>query len=112
MNYDYQNDSILEKVKEIIIKAVSPRKIILFGSRARGEANEYSDYDILVIKDDVENERHITRKINYELLNEDIDTGIDILATSTEKWDRNKDNIAYIYKSINSEGIILYERRL
>ena len=27
-----------------------PEMIILFGSRARGEANKYSDYDVIVIE--------------------------------------------------------------
>ena len=104
-----QQDQTLNKIREIIIKTVSPNKIILFGSRARGEAKPESDYDILIIKDNLRNERIITRKINYELLNENIDTEIDLIATSTDKWNKNSDDISYIYKDINSEGIVLYE---
>ena len=33
-----------------ILKSYDPERIILFGSRARGEADEYSDYDLMVIK--------------------------------------------------------------
>jgi len=33
-----------------ILKAYDPERIILFGSRARGEADEHSDYDLMVIK--------------------------------------------------------------
>jgi len=36
----------LEKAMEIIIRSVDPDKIILFGSRARGDHNKESDYDI------------------------------------------------------------------
>jgi predicted nucleotidyltransferase len=32
-----------------ILKVVRPQKIILFGSRARGDSNPHSDYDILVV---------------------------------------------------------------
>jgi len=106
--YNHQ-DLTLNKIKNIIVKTVSPNKIILFGSRARGEAKSNSDYDILVIKDNLLNERVLTRKINYELLNENIDTEIDVIATSTEKWNKNSSDISYIYKSIITEGIILYE---
>ena len=104
-----QKDQTLNKIKDIIVRTVSPDKVILFGSRARGESKSDSDYDILVIKDKLRNERVLTRKINYELLNENIDTEIDIIATSTEKWNKNSDDISYIYKNIISEGIILYE---
>ena len=68
-----QQDQTLNKIKDIIVKTVSPNKVILFGSRARGEAKSDSDYDILVIKDNLTNERVLTRKINYELISEDID---------------------------------------
>ena len=32
-----------------IVEKLNPEKIILFGSHARGDANEYSDLDILVV---------------------------------------------------------------
>ena len=91
-----QQDQTLKKIKEIIIRIASPNKIILFGSRARGEAKIDSDYDILIIKDNLGNERILTRKINYELFNEHIDQEVDVIATSTEKWNNNYNNIAYI----------------
>lgn len=39
-------------LREIIelLKGYEPERIILFGSQARGEADEYSDYDLIVIK--------------------------------------------------------------
>lgn len=43
-----------QKIKEItdkIVKEYQPEKIILFGSWAWGEPHEYSDLDLLVIKD-------------------------------------------------------------
>ena len=61
MAYDYEQDPILKKIQTAIVKAVAPSKIVLFGSRARGDASDRSDYDILVIKDQVKNEREITR---------------------------------------------------
>lgn len=39
----------LDEIKEKIVKAVSPEKIILFGSYATAEATEDSDVDLLVI---------------------------------------------------------------
>lgn len=103
------HDQTLDKITEIIIRTVSPDQIILFGSRARGESRPDSDYDILVIKKNIENERIITRQINYELFNQNINSEVDVIATSTEKWLKNSKNISYIYKDIETEGIILYE---
>ena len=39
----------LERAIEIIVKVADPDQIILFGSRARGDAKQDSDYDICVI---------------------------------------------------------------
>jgi len=108
MKYNIENDLTLKKILRIIINTVSPQKIILFGSRAHGEIVENSDYDILVIKDDIENERTVTKQINYELFKENIDKEVDILATTTKKWNRNINKIGLIYKQIHSEGIVLY----
>jgi predicted nucleotidyltransferase len=33
-----------------LLQSYEPERIILFGSRARGDADEYSDYDVIVIK--------------------------------------------------------------
>ena len=41
----------INRIKEIIVENYHPDKIILFGSCARGDADEQSDIDILVISD-------------------------------------------------------------
>ena len=45
-----EGDLIAEIVRRIV-DAAQPEKIILFGSRARGEARPNSDFDVLVIKE-------------------------------------------------------------
>lgn len=43
------DDPILQEIVRRIVAAVDPDKIILFGSRARGDARPDSDYDILIL---------------------------------------------------------------
>jgi len=39
------------KIKNILIKEYGPiKRIVLFGSRARGKSDEYSDWDLAIIK--------------------------------------------------------------
>jgi len=45
------NDSIINQMTECIVKEVSPVRIILFGSSARGQLHEGSDIDLLVIEE-------------------------------------------------------------
>lgn len=48
------NEKIIRAV-ERIIKGYSPRKIIMFGSCARGDYHEGSDLDLIIIKDTQDN---------------------------------------------------------
>jgi len=41
----------LEAIRDAIVKATSPKRIILFGSHARGTPRQASDWDLLVIVD-------------------------------------------------------------
>jgi uncharacterized protein len=43
--------ALLNRCRQAIRRAVSDADVILYGSRARGNAREYSDYDILVLVD-------------------------------------------------------------
>ena len=40
---------VLDEIVRRIVEVADPDKVILFGSRARGEAREDSDYDLLVV---------------------------------------------------------------
>jgi uncharacterized protein len=44
-------DPKLNALVSALVEALRPRRIILFGSRARGDAREDSDVDLLVIAD-------------------------------------------------------------
>ena len=47
------DDPRLEEAVSRLVDALHPRAIILFGSRARGEHRPESDYDLLVISDEL-----------------------------------------------------------
>lgn len=47
-------EKTIERVGRVLIEAASaPAKVILFGSRARGDGDEQSDFDFLVIESKV-----------------------------------------------------------
>ncbi len=43
-------DEVIETIGRTIVRTAHPEKIILFGSRARGEGKEYSDIDLIVVE--------------------------------------------------------------
>ena len=103
-----QNLPIFEQIVTFITSKISPEKIILFGSYARGDNKEESDIDILIIIKNLENERKITGLLYKALLNEDISLPIDFIAVDYDKYNLLKNKIGYIYKTIEQEGQILY----
>ncbi|ABL00038.1 nucleotidyltransferase domain-containing protein [Pelobacter propionicus] len=44
-------DKLLQEVTNLIVQETKPRKIILFGSHARGTAHPDSDLDFLIVED-------------------------------------------------------------
>jgi uncharacterized protein len=52
---DDDDDATIERAGQVLIEAVpAPAKVILFGSQARGDADDRSNFDFLVIEQDVE----------------------------------------------------------
>ena len=59
-----------DKIEELgrrIAEAVQPRRIIVFGSSARGEAGPHSDIDVLVVMPDGVHRGHTTEQIYRRL---------------------------------------------
>lgn len=49
------SEATVERAGRALVEATtSPTKVILFGSRARGDADEHSDFDFLVIEREVD----------------------------------------------------------
>ena len=101
-------DKTLEKIIEKILEVIVPDKIILFGSRARGEARSDSDYDILVVKAGIKNKREISKKI---YLNLNLPASVDIIVQTPESIEENMQRFYSIVKEAINEGKTVYEHR-
>jgi predicted nucleotidyltransferase len=99
---------VIEQIVSLITSLVTPEKIILFGSYARGESKQASDIDIMVLVRNLQNERDVTSKLYKALLKSDISIPVDFLAADYDKYFSLKDKTGYIYKTIASEGRVLY----
>ena len=101
---------ILGEIVNSIVSIVDPDKIILFGSYARGDNHEKSDVDLLVIKKGLTKERDTSKLIERTLYKQNIFTATDILTVDPEKYQKNINVLGNIYKTINLEGKVIYER--
>jgi predicted nucleotidyltransferase len=99
----------LDKAIETIIQVADPDKIILFGSRSRGEHREgESDYDLLVLKKGVKKQRKLAQKIYLNF--KDIGAPVDVIVVDPEKYERLKANPYMIYIEADKNGTVVYER--
>jgi uncharacterized protein len=101
-------DRTLHEIIKRVLSVGGPQKVILFGSRARGDAKPGSDYDLLVIESsDLPRYR---RAAKYRKALTGVCLTKDIVVWTPEEvaeW-QNVPN-AFITTAIN-EGIVLYER--
>jgi predicted nucleotidyltransferase len=102
------NDAALREIAERIVKGFSPRKIILFGSRARGTAAAESDVDLLVVTDRPGSRRQ--QAIAIDLALADIRVAKDVLVVGMEELERDRDVVGTIAYLAWREGIVLYDR--
>jgi predicted nucleotidyltransferase len=104
-----ENEKI-EKVVKIIKDEIEARglkvvKIILFGSRAKGNQKEDSDWDFLVIIDkdlDRNTKLDIIAKIKRELALLKIPN--DIIINSIREFEERKENVGYMAYYASREG--------
>lgn len=100
--------SPLEKAIEIIVQMSEPDKIILFGSRAKGNYKNESDYDICVLKKGLKHRRKLAKRI-YRILYS-VDAPFDVIVETPEKFDELKDNPFMVYREIARDGKVVYEK--
>ena len=62
----------LKQITTKLVKAAHPSKIIVFGSYARGDADEGSDLDLLVIEPVVSNKREEMARLRLAVLDKKI----------------------------------------
>jgi predicted nucleotidyltransferase len=74
---------IIEEIRVRISRAAPPdSRVILFGSRARGEADDGSDFDVLVIEPEVEDTAREAVRLRRQL--RDVLAPIDVVVVDRE----------------------------
>ena len=85
-------------------------KIILYGSYARGDYNQFSDIDIFILVKSKKNELNgILSEICDKLFDLDLRYNVTInpLIENLQVYDKYKD-VSLLFENIEKEGIVLY----
>ena len=99
---------ILQKITERLLHEFHPDRIILFGSQARGMADDRSDVDILVVCP-IEKKRR-TLMVAMDRALKGLGIARDIVVLSPEEYERDRHIPGSIARPAFLEGKILYER--
>lgn len=101
-------DALLERITSTIVERFQPRRILLFGSRARGAASFDSDYDLFI-----EMETPLTpaqRAAAVDRLFPRRRWAMDLIVCTPEEVRRWRNDIGSLVYAVEREGRTLYER--
>lgn len=85
-----------------------PRRVILFGSYARGDATEESDVDLLVVVDEPRQRGKRSAPI-LRVLAEEYAVPVDVIVRTTDSLERESGVPGTLGDEVSKEGVVLYE---
>jgi len=98
---------VLDKFKSLLLQRVGIQSLVLFGSRARGDATLYSDMDVLVVVDELDEE--IQSYISNSAWQAGFDHGIVVVPVvfTREEWEDGPERSSLLAETVRHEGIPL-----
>ena len=101
-------DAVVATMVQRLSNQFDPDRVILFGSRARGDAREWSDVDLLVVMPDGTDRREAAVDMGVAL--GDLPVAKDIVVTTPSDIEQRGDVIGTVLRPALREGTVLYER--
>ncbi|NSW55793.1 MAG: nucleotidyltransferase domain-containing protein [Armatimonadetes bacterium] len=102
------SEAALADIRDRIVARFRPRRIVLFGSHARAEADEESDFDILVEMDSDKPPPERSVEVNLALMPRDY--ALDVLVYTPAEVRLLRRRAGSFLRQIEAEGRVLYDR--
>jgi predicted nucleotidyltransferase len=102
----------LESIKRSfapVLAAGGAKRAIVFGSYARGEADEYSDVDLVIIKET--DLPFLDRYTDFQQLFQVTRKALQILVYTPDEFDSMRDRENPFILNVIEDGIVIYEAR-
>ena len=98
---------IVQSIVDRIVEVARPVRVLLFGSRSRGDARPDSDLDFLVVVPSGVHRRQVAQDIYQRLVG--IKTPVDVVVVTEEDVKRYADTSSLVIEPAMREGEIVYE---
>ncbi|HEY3285045.1 MAG TPA: nucleotidyltransferase domain-containing protein [Armatimonadota bacterium] len=102
-----QVDPVLDEIVRRLVSAYQPERVYLFGSHARGDQHEHSDYHLMVVVPEDAPARRRKSRLGYEALR-GTGVAVDVLVWSHEAFASHLGLRASLPDTVVAEGRPLY----
>ena len=99
-------DPLVEQVVHRIAEAIHPRQIILFGSRATGQARPDSDLDLLIVYSGDKSKREI--KLAVQRLFPARDFSMDVFVLTPDELETYRHVANTLAREASERGVVCY----
>jgi len=99
------NRQVFEQIRQLKRQIMPNEKVILYGSQARGDAREDSDWDLLILLDKPKEEWEDYNRYSYPFtqMGWNIGTHISPIVYTLTEWEQQKPSL--FYKFVKQDGI-------
>ena len=101
------DEPTLHRMTELLRNAARPRRIVLFGSGARGKASPDSDLDVLVVEERVPDPA--AEMVRLIRVLSPLRLPVDLLVVSEDRFRYWCDTPGNVYFEAHTQGRVLYE---
>ena len=102
------SDQVLNEITRRLTESFAPERIILFGSQARGDADDRSDVDLLVVCPVQGSRRALMLAMDRKLRG--LKLARDIVVLAPDEFERDRLIPGTVARPAALEGRLLYER--
>jgi len=102
-----ERDPVLSEILRRLIEVYEPERIYLFGSSARGDADEGSDYDVLVVVPDDASAERVRARRAYEAL-WGIGAAVDVVIWRHSAFETSAEAPTSLPATVLREGVLLH----
>jgi predicted nucleotidyltransferase len=105
------SEEIIQEAARRLVERFRPDRIILFGSYARGTADDYSDVDFMVITEAAKRANRHKMMAQMDGALRGLRIAKDIIVLTPAEFEEDKEIPGTTARYVSQEGRLLYERK-